>query len=212
MDGKLWKIHLQKLFIGCMIGMMIVLTGCGGGVKQKVNDEESALALLQAIEGYEAQVNVVFFSNKGENAYRVHQRVKSSGEFRLEILEPENLSGILTISDGNRIVQEDPTIEGWVEAKPTPVRDALLLYSFVEAYLQNGGETVDGDEDTLILTAKYPGEHRKIVSAQLRLAKGTGLPLSLVISDENGDPSLHMTYLQFQMNPAFEEGTFQMPR
>lgn len=212
MDGKLWKIHLQKLFIGCMIGMMIVLTGCGGGVKQKVNDEESALALLQAIEGYEAQVNVVFFSNKGENAYRVHQRVKSSGEFRLEILEPENLSGILTISDGNRIVQEDPTIEGWVEAKPTPVRDALLLYSFVEAYLQNGGETVDGDEDTLILTAKYPGEHRKIVSAQLRLAKGTGLPLSLVISDENGEPSLHMTYLQFQMNPAFEEGTFQMPR
>ena len=212
MNGKLWKIHLQKLFIGCMIGMMIVLTGCGGGVKQKVTDEESALALLQAIEGYEAQVNVVFFSNKGENAYRVHQRVKSSGEFRLEILEPENLSGILTISDGNRIVQEDPTIEGWVEAKPTPVRDALLLYSFVEAYLQNGGETVDGDEDTLILTAKYPGEHRKIVSAQLRLAKGTGLPLSLVISDENGDPSLHMTYLQFQMNPAFEEGTFQMPR
>lgn len=212
MDGKLWKIHLQKLFIGCMIGMMIVLTGCGGGVKQKVTDEESALALLQAIEGYEAQVNVVFFSNKGENAYRVHQRVKSSGEFRLEILEPENLSGILTISDGNRIVQEDPTIESWVEAKPTPVRDALLLYSFVEAYLQNGGETVDGDEDTLILTAKYPGEHRKIVSAQLRLAKGTGLPLSLVISDENGDPSLHMTYLQFQMNPAFEEGTFQMPR
>ena len=195
-----------------MIGMMIVLTGCGGGVKQKVNDEESALALLQAIEGYEAQVNVVFFSNKGENAYRVHQRVKSSGEFRLEILEPENLSGILTISDGNRIVQEDPTIESWVEAKPTPVRDALLLYSFVEAYLQNGGETVDGDEDTLILTAKYPGEHRKIVSAQLRLAKGTGLPLSLVISDENGEPSLHMTYLQFQMNPAFEEGTFQMPR
>lgn len=212
MDGKLWKMHLQKLFIGCMIGMIIVLTGCGGGVKQKVIDEESALALLQAIEGYEAQVNVVFFSNKGENAYRVHQRVKSSGEFRLEILEPENLSGILTISDGNRIVQEDPTIEGWVEAKPTPVRDALLLYSFVEAYLQNGGETVDGDEDTLILTAKYPGEHRKIVSAQLRLAKGTGLPLSLVISDENGEPSLHMTYLQFQMNPAFEEGTFQMPR
>ena len=211
MIGKLWKIHLQKLFIGCMIGMMIVLTGCGGGVKQKVNDEESALALLQAIEGYEAQVNVVFFSNKGENAYRVHQRVKSSGEFRLEILEPENLSGILTISDGNRIVQEDPTIEGWVEARPTPVRDALLLYSFIEAYQQNGGETLNGDEDTLLLCAQYPGEHRKIVSAQLRLAKGTGLPLSLVINDQNGDPSLHITYLQFQMNPEFEEGIFQIP-
>ena len=211
MIGKLWKIHLQKLFIGCMIGMMIVLTCCGGNAKQKVTGEESALALLQTMESYEAQVNVVFFSNKGENAYRVHQQVKSSGEFRLEILEPLNLSGILTVSDGKRIVQSDPTIEGWVAARPTPVRDALLLFSFLEAYLQSDGETLEGDEDTLILTARYPGEHRKIVSAQLRLAKGTGLPLSLVISDENGDPSLHITYLQFQMNPAFEEGTFQMP-
>ena len=210
MNGKLWKIHLQKFAVGCMIGMMIVLTGCGGA-KQKVTDEESALALLQAMEGYEAQVNVVFFSNKGENAYRVHQRVKSSGEFRLEIMEPQNLAGILTISDGSRTVQSDPTIEGWVEARPTPVRDALLLYSFIEAYLQNGGETEDGDEDTLILSSRYPGEHRKIVSAQLRLAKGTGLPLSLVINDENGNPSLHITYLQFQMNPEFEEGAFQIP-
>lgn len=211
MIGKLWKIHLQKIAVGCMIGIMILLSACGGERRPKVTDEESALAMLQSMEGYDAQVNVVFFSNRGENAYQVHQRVKSSGEYRLEIMEPQNLAGILTISDGKRTVQSDPTIEGWVEARPTPVRDALLLYSFIEAYQQNGGETLNGDEDTLLLCAQYPGEHRKIVSAQLRLAKGTGLPLSLVINDQNGDPSLHITYLQFQMNPEFEEEMFQIP-
>ncbi len=210
MIGKLWKIGLQKCVIGCMIGVMMLLSGCGGQKTANVNDEESALAFLQSLDGYEARVNVVFFSNKGENHYTVHQRVKVTGEYRLEILEPENFAGVLTICDGNRVVQSDPAIGGLVEAKPTPVRDALLLYPFLEAYLQNGGETCDGEEDTLILSAQYPGDHRKIVSAQLRLAKGSGLPLSLVVSDEAGNPSLHMTFLNFQLNPEFDETTFQI--
>ncbi len=211
MNGKLWKMGLQICVIGCMIGVMMLLTGCGVQKTANVNDEESALAFLQSLDGYEARVNVVFFSNKGENRYTVHQRVKVTGEYRLEILEPENFAGVLTICDGSRVVQSDPTIEGLVEAKHTPVRDALLLYPFLEAYLQNGGETCEGEEDTLILSAQYLGEHRKIVSAQLRLAKGSGFPLSLVVSDEAGNPSLHMTFLNFQLNPEFEESDFQIP-
>ena len=209
MNGKIWKMGLQNCVIGCMIWVMMLLTGCGGQSADVV-DEESALAMLQALDGYEARVNVVFFSNKGENSYVVHQRAKATGEFRLGILEPTNFAGVLTISDGSRVVQSDPTIEGLVEAKPTPVRDALLLYPFLEAYLQNGGVTREGEDDTLILSASYPGEHRKIVSAELRLAKGSGLPLSLVVSDEAGNPSLHMTYLNFQINPEFDGSDFQI--
>ncbi len=211
MIGKLWKIGLQKCAIGCMIVVMMVLTGCGGKSEVKVTNEESALAFLQSLDGYEAQVNVVFYSNKGENSYKVHQKVKVTGEYRFEIMEPEHFAGVLTICDGNRVVQSDPTIEGLVEAKPTPVRDALMLYSFLDAYLQNGGEAGEGEDDTLILSARYPGEHRKIVSAQLRLAKGSGLPLSLVVSDETGKPSLHMTFLNFQVTPEFAESDFQIP-
>jgi len=211
MNGKLWKMGLQKFGIGCMIGIVMLLAGCVGRSAAKVTDEESALAFLQALDGYEARVNVVFFSNKGENSYTVHQRAKVTGEYRIEILEPESFAGVLTICDGSRVMQSDPTIEGLVEAKPTPVRDALLLYPFLEAYLQNNGEICEGEDDTLILSARYPGEHRKIVSAQLRLAKGSGLPLSLVVSDEAGNPSLHMTFLNFQQNPEFEESNFQIP-
>ena len=209
MNGKLWKKNLQKFVIGCMIGIVMLMTGCSGEKKLKVQDEESALAFLQSLEGYEAKVNIVFFSNKGENQYTVHQRVRATGQYRMEILEPETVAGVTTICDGSRIQQSDPTIGGMVDAKPTPVRDALMLYSFLEAYVQNAGETSEGEDDTLILSAKYSGQHRKIVSAQLRLAKGSGLPLSLVVSDEAGVPSLHITFLNFQVNPEWNETDFQ---
>lgn len=210
MNGKKWKIGLQNCVIGCMIGVMMLLTGCGGRATDPVVDEASALKLLQSLDGYEAQVQITFYSNKGENTYVVHQRAKATGEFRMEILEPTNFAGVLTICDGSRVVQSDPTIGGQVEAKQTPVRDALFLYAFLDAYTQNGGQTAPGDDDTLILRADYPGEHRKIVSAELTLAKGSGLPLSLVIFDEAGNPSLHMTYLNFQIQPEFEESDFQI--
>lgn len=210
MNGKLWKKSLQNFTIGCMIGIVTLMTACGSGVSEKVTDEETALVFLQSLDGYETQINVVFFSNKGENRYLVHQKARADGLYRMEIMEPENLCGVLTVCDGSRIVHSDPTIGGFVDAKPTPIREALLVYSFLEAYLQNGGETCEGEDDTLIMNAKYPGEHRKIVSAQLRLAKGSGLPLSLVISDEAGMPSIHITFMSFQVNPEWNEADFQI--
>ena len=210
MNGKLWKNRLQNFVIGCMIGIVMLMMGCSGQSMDQVTDEESALAFLQSLDGYDAQVNIVFFSNKGENEYKVHQRIRATGQYRMEILEPEQFCGVLTVCDGSQIRQTDPTIGGMVDAKPTPVREALLLYSFLEAYLQNGGETCEGEDDTLIMNAKYPGQHRKIVSAQLRLAKGSGFPLSLVISDETGEPTLHITFLSFLVNPEWNEADFQI--
>lgn len=208
MNGKKWKNHLQICFIGCMIGILLMLTGCKTGTTAKVVDEESALAMLEALQSYEAQVDIVFHSNKGENTYCVNQRAKISGQYRMEILEPESFAGVLTISDGERVVQTDPTIGGEVEAKQTPVRDALLLYTFVEAYQSNEGSFSEGEGDTLVLQASYSGEHKKIASAQLTLAKGTGTPLSLEILDTEGKPSIHMSYQTFQMNPTLADEDF----
>lgn len=214
MNGKKWKIILQKYTNRCMIGILILLTvfcsGCGkGSSRPQVVDEESALSMLRSLESYEAQVQITFYSNKGENTYLVHQQAMASGPYRMEILEPENFAGVQTISDGQRVVQTDPTIGGEVEAKQTPVRDALLLYAFVEAYAQ-GGSLTEGENDTLILSASYPEGHRKIVSAQLTLAKGSGVPLSLEIQDGENKPSIHMTYQSFQMNPELSEENFKI--
>ena len=112
MNGKLWKNSLQKIWIGCMIGIMILMSGCSSKAEGKVTDEESALNFLQSLEGYEAQVNVVFFSNRGEKEYVVHQRVRADGQYRLEILEPEAFRGVITVCDGTQIQQSDPTIGG----------------------------------------------------------------------------------------------------
>lgn len=209
MIGKKWKNCLQNCFIGCMIGVLLMLTGCNGS-QTNVSDEESALTMLENLQSYEAQIDVIFYSNKGENTYRVNQRAKISGQYRMEILEPESFAGVLTISDGQRIIQTDPTIGGEVEAKQTPVRDALLLYTFLDAYHSEGGSFAEGENNTVILQASYPNEHKKIASAQLTLAKGTGTPLSLEILDAEGKPSIHMSYQTFQMNPELADEDFQI--
>lgn len=210
MNGKIWKIGLQKCAIGCMIGLLILISGCNPSQTVKVTDQESALAMLENLDSYEAQVQITFFSNKGENTYLIHQRAKASGEYHMEILEPESFAGVKTICDGSRVVQTDPTIGGEVEARPTPVREALVLYSFIEACRQNEVEVISGEKDTLILKTTYSGEHRKIVSGQLTLAKGMGTPLSLEICDGEDKPSLHMTYLTFQMNPELADENFKI--
>lgn len=120
-----------------MIGMFGLVTGCSGSGGGKPLALEEVHQKLQQMQSYETEAKITFFSNKGSNTYVVLQQAKASGPYRMEILEPENNKGILTISDGTKVVQVDPSIGGKIEAQDTPVRDALLLYPFLQNYLQS---------------------------------------------------------------------------
>lgn len=213
MTGKKWKKCLQIWCSGCMIIMVMLMTACGlvGDAQPQIADEESALAFLDSLESYEAQVAITFYSNKGENTYMVNQKARVGGQFRLEITEPAGVQGVLTICDGQRTVQTDPSIGAEVEAKPTPVRDALLLYRFLDAYHENSGTCEEGaDGNSLVLTASYGVGHKKIVTGKLTLKKGEGTPLTLEITDENGSPAIRMTYQSFQINPELTDDSFNI--
>ncbi len=210
MIGKKWNLGLQKTVIGCMIILLLALSACQGKTQASVTDEETALQMLQSLQSYEAQVSITFYAQQGESTYTVNQKARQEGAYRMEIVEPAVYAGITTICDGEQIVQTDPTIGGQVSARKNPVRDVLFLYSFLEAYQKNPKGCSEEDADTLVLSAEYTGEHQKIVSGRLTLAKGSGMPLSLVISDQAGNPSLHMTFQSFEANPQLADENFQI--
>ena len=191
-----------------MIMMLILLGGCHKNTSPEAVDQESAVQMLNAMESYEAGIQITFYSNKGENVYVVAQKAAADGKYRMEIQEPAQFAGVLTVCDGTQILQSDPTIGGAVQAKQTPVRDALLLFSFVEAMKQSDVSFEETPDGLLVLETEYPGDHQKIAGARLTLKKGTGTPLSLEVFDREGNPSLHMEYLTFQMNPEFGEKDF----
>ncbi len=208
MTGKNWKSLLKSLLIGCIVGVTL-LTGCGMSQSETM-DQEDMKAYFDALESYEAKVQVTFFSNKNENTYLVAHQVQKDGKYRMEIKEPSQFLGATTISDGNTVIQTDPSIGGSVKAKDTPVRDALFLYEFAENFAKGQGSyAVDADG---LATVKVPYEStmEKISSACLMFNTATRQPERLEIYDSKGEVSIRMIFESFEPNKVFDASLFNV--
>ncbi|MFR3483191.1 MAG: LolA family protein [Clostridia bacterium] len=198
-----------------------VRNGCSGsgGVSLALEEVHQKLQM----QSHETEAKITFL-NKGSNTYVVLQQAKASGPYRMEILEPENNKGILTISDGTKVVQVDPSIGGKIEAQDTPVRDALLLYPFLQNYLQSeasassvgvtmasAGVTEESsgtevESSLTLLETELPGDHPKLAHQKLWVDAYTAAPVKMEITDKSGNPSI--VILSEFTNPQLEDSLF----
>jgi outer membrane lipoprotein-sorting protein len=188
------------------------LSACAAA-EATVPDEASLMAYLETAVTYEAQVRITFYSNKNETEFLVRQRVDGSASeetlrYHMEILEPASFVGVTTICDGDAVIQTDPAISGSIRAKQTPVRDILLLPTFVRRYRTAGGSFMLTDDGVAVLKTELATEVTQLASAELTVRIDTMQPQTLTVLDAEGNCSLRIEYQSFDVDPTFEDGLF----
>lgn len=184
-----------------------------------MNSDEPPLAKIQkmftTMEDYKATCVVTFVSNKSQNDYRMVQYSRMSGEYRMEILEPERLKDTITLYDGNTIVQIDNRVGGKVYvAKPNIVRNLVLLNSFIENYLQGEDVVVLASSDLENVTeleAVIPGNNPHLVTQKLLIDNETLNPISMTVLNVEGKESIVVQYEDFIYNVGLEDDLFKIP-
>lgn len=63
------------------------------------------------ISSYEANISVEVISNKNSNKYKMTQKYVAPNIFRQEVVEPENIKGLVTTYDGENLKIENTRIE-----------------------------------------------------------------------------------------------------
>lgn len=63
------------------------------------------------INSYEANISVEIISNKNSNKYKMTQKYVAPNIFKQEILEPENIKGLITKYDGKNLKIENTRIK-----------------------------------------------------------------------------------------------------
>lgn len=210
MNGKKWKILLQIAMIGCMMGSVIGLSGCSAR-GHALTYKEIEAALL-ALENYQAQVRITFYSNQGENVYELLQYADAQGRYRMEIQNPEIYQGVTTICDGESVVQMDPEIGASVEAKETPVRDNLILFGFLDIYRSDSTHQYEGPQTegmNIVKLAAVQPESQIIRQLELTLDADSMIPQTLDLKDAQGQLLIRIEYLTFEGNTEIPESLFK---
>jgi len=208
----------KKLSMLFVLLLSFVLGGCGKKAitKEEVSDYEKIHTMLLELENFSATATVKYISNKNENIFSMRQFAKITGEYRLEITDPENSRGTITVYDLNQIAQINPTVNDKViiTKNESAERSEIFLTSFIKNYFTSKEVSVAvsdiGDSKCTVLEAVIKGDHPYISTEKLWVDNETKKPVKLEIYDADGTARIIVTYGEFFYNTELDDKIFKI--
>ena len=194
---------------------VLLFVGCGNS--EEVSTMEKIQNQLKNMESYECTGTLTRISNKGQNVYDIKQYYKSTGEYRLELLSPDDVAGNYTVFDGTSIFQHNPRVQGkYIKNVPqSQMRNELFLGSFVKNYFQSEDVSIETASmetgTTTVLEAVIPGENKYTATEKLWINDETIKPVKLVIYDVEGNERYIVEYKDFEYNCDIDDSLFKIP-
>ena len=190
---------------------LCLLAGCSGTAQAGEMSPADIQEFWAQMTSYQATLQITFVSNRSSNTYTVRQQVLMSGPYRMEVLAPEECRGVLTICDGEKTMQKDPSIGMTVEASETPVRSVLFLQEFWQQYLRSP-EKVEPEDGEYVLETELSGGHEKLAVQRLWVNAQDGYPKRMEIYDTEGMLSIRVDYIEFQPNVEMDTSLFTIEK
>lgn len=155
------------------------------------------------INSYKAEASITVESNKSTNMYVVKEEcIKESNIFKQEILEPENLKGILFIYDGNnlKIKNTQLSLNKIYEKYPYVGENTITLMDFINDYKDSSESTVVEKGEEIVLETKLKNSNKYTSYKKLCINKSTGKPAKLEIQDLAQKTVIYILYNEIEIN------------
>ncbi len=188
--------------------LMISLTACKGDVSQELPKQ------FEKMESYTAMATVTVTGNKGDSVYRMKQSYRAPDSYRLDVVEPKNLAGTVTVMTGQKL---------WFKSGDTPaipiekagleeVADFLFPVEFIRSYLASSQEQELAKEEdgSVLLKAPIPENSRYRFSRNLELDAKSLTPKTMTTYDEDGNEVVRVEFQDFIMNDKMEDDVFSI--
>lgn len=207
---------MKKFFIILSTLIYIFLLCSCNKVTDNLSTMEKIQKQLNEMTSYSCTATLKRISNKGENTYEIKQYYKSSGEYRLEMISPETVSGNFTVFDGKSIGQFNPRVSGKIikNVAENKQRNELFLGNFVKNYMQSENVSILTANMDLgkctVLEAVIPGNNKYTATEKLWIDEETLLPVQFVIYDVDGKERYIINYKDFEFNIELDENLFKI--
>jgi len=195
--------YLRILFV--TLSLMIIMSACGN--RMSADRFQSIQKKLFELKSYKCIAEIRIVNNKNTTKYIVKQYYIHPSKFKVEVLEPEFIKGLLTISDGSETKVSNPNID----VNNTYVSESIikltgnnmLLTYFFSNYVSSEKSNMEISGDKYRLKT-YITSETDYMSAEILGISKEGYPESLEIFDKEGRLKLQIKYIEFVMNPILD--------
>ena len=137
--------------------------------------EEDIIENILNINSYKATLEIEVETNKNKNKYVVKQVLENGTLSRQEIIEPSNITGVVTEYDGKdlKIINNNLNLTTTFENYSYIVDNNLWLNSFVNDYKKYANSKVTQKDNQIILELKNEEANKYNIYKKLYIDKNT---------------------------------------
>lgn len=172
-----------------------------------IRSAENIKEYILNISSYEANISLEIVSNKNTNKYRIKQSYVSPNIFKQEVLEPNNIQGLTTIYDGNKLTINNTklALNKIYENYQYISNNSLCLSSFIEKYKSSSNKKCEENDDTIIMEIKVEDVNKYTKCEKLYINKKTSKPIKMEIEDINKKMLVYILYDEIKINSVNKE-------
>lgn len=162
--------------------------------------EEKILDTIFNMTSYQARLDITIETNKNKTKYVVNQSMQN-GISKQEVLEPENIAGVVTEYDGTnlKIRNNKLNLETTFENYQYIVENRLWLDSFIEEYKANRNAKITNTENQITLEVENK-ENAYNVHKKLYIDKKTGKLTKMEVTDINQKTLVYILYTEITIS------------
>lgn len=202
MKSKKLIIILIITFVIISISIFLILNykKLKGGNTIVNQSEENIINSILNIKAYSAKLDVTIETNKNKNKYVISQKIEN-GEATQEVLEPENIAGVITKYDGKdlKVINNKLNLETTFQNCQYIVENRLWLDSFIKEYKESENKKVNSNKKEIILEVKNSGNVYNTLK-KLYIDKQTGKPIKMEVEDINKKMLVYILYTEMTIS------------
>ena len=170
-------------------------------------DKSNIKDYILNISSYEANITVTVNSNKNTNKYILKQQYNSNNVFKQEVIEPDNISGLKTIYDGNSLKIENTKLNlSHLYDSYEYISDNVLdLYTFIQNYKNSADSEYEEFDTEVVMRLTNKNWNRFNYYQDLYIDKNTALPKRMEITDKNQNLVVYIEYNEISFNSTSKE-------
>lgn len=202
-------------YIIMMLTLMIILCSCGSGGKS-TDYYTRIIEKYNNIKSYKCKVEAKIISNKTTNSYEMNHYYLAPDNYRVEVLSPESIQGLITVYNGDNVITVIPDLQRKHElsAYNAGTDDCLFITNFFKNYFKSEQVSVTASSSTegtyTILRADIPGNNIYRCSQAVWFDNKTLLPVKTEIYDLKDKHVISARYTEFEMNTKLEDKIFKI--
>ncbi|OEH93065.1 LolA family protein [Bacillus solimangrovi] len=192
----------------------VVLTGCGERSQEDVTGMLEKK--LEDMTGYRTEANMTLAIGKDPQSYDLEVWHKKKGYYRVVLNPKEKQQNQMILRNPEGVFVLTPALNKSFKFQsdwPQNSSQTYLYESLVSDILNDSDAVFTTDDNHYMFETKTNYQNSKTLPYQLiTLSKDTLAPVSVRVMDQDKTPLVEVVFSNFEFNPTFDEGAFEVER